>query len=214
MAQAVGSLAIKAGHRVMLSNSRGAPSMVGLRESLGCEIGSVHEVAVFGEIVFAAIPLQAYWAIPAEPLAGKIVLNPQNYFSHFGRILELENGVMTTAELLAQHLPLSHVVKGFNSILVEDVVPDARLADAADRRALPIAGDNADAKATVVKFLGQIGYDTVDAGLLTEGWRFERRRPAYCVRLDKPMLTRMLAATTRDTFMPEGHWRFQRDILS
>ena len=186
--------------------------MVGLRESLGCEIGSANEAAVFGEIVFAAIPLQAYWAIPAEPLAGKVVLNPQNYFSHFGRVPELESGVLTTAELLARHLPLSHVVKGLNSILVEDVMPDARPADAVDRRALPIAGDNDDAKAIIVKFLDQIGYDTVDAGLLAEGWRFDRRRPVYCVPLDKPMLTRMLAGTTRDTVMAEGHWRFQRGI--
>ena len=212
MAQAVGRLALEAGHHVMLSNSRGARSMVGLRESLGCEIGSVNDAAVFGEIVFAAIPLQAYWVIPPEPLTGKVVLNPQNYFSHFGRIPELESGVLTTAELLARHLPLSHVVKGLNSILVEDVMPDALPASTKERRALPIAGDNADAKAIVVKFLDQIGYDTVDAGPLAEGWRFDRRRPVYCVSLDKPMLTRMLAGTTREMLVPNGHWRFQQGI--
>jgi len=214
MAQAVGWLAIRAGHHVMLSNSRGPQSMVGLREALGCEVGSVSEAAAFGDVVFAAIPLQAYRAIPAAPLAGKVVLNPQNYFPHFGRIPELENGGPTTAKLLARHLPQSHVVKALNSIVVEEMVPDARRPGAADRRALPIAGDNEEAKKTAIGFLDQIGYDAVDAGSLVEGWRFERRRPVYCVPLDTPMLTQMLAATTRDAAMPEGHWRYQRGIRS
>lgn len=212
MAQAVGWLAVKAGHRVMASNSRGPRSLLGLREALGCEVGSIREAAAFGDVVFAAIPLQAYRAIPAASLAGKVVLNPQNYFPHFGRIPELENGALTTAELLARHLPRSHVVKALNSILVEEVVPDARPGGAADRRALPIAGDDGEAKQTAIGFLNEIGYDAVDAGPLAEGWRFERRRPVYCVPLDKAMLAQRLAATTRDAVMPEGHWRYQTGI--
>lgn len=35
MAQAVGWLAMRAGYRVMMSNSRGAGSLVGLREATG-----------------------------------------------------------------------------------------------------------------------------------------------------------------------------------
>lgn len=212
MAQAVGWLALKAGHRVMMSNSRGTQSLAGLRAAMGCEAGSVEDAATFGEVIFAAIPLQAWRAIPAERLEGKVVLNPQNYFPQFGRIPELERGELTTAELLARHLPASHVVKALNSILAEEVVPDARQAGAKDRRALPIAGDDAGAKRTAIAFLDQIGYDAVDAGVLVEGWRFERRRPVYCVPLDTVMLSQMLAATTRDTFMPEGHWRFERGI--
>lgn len=212
MAQAVGWLAIGAGHRVMMSNSRGPQSLQGLRDAMSCEIGSIGDAAAFGDIVFAAMPLQAWRAIPAEPLEGKVVLNPQNYFSQFGSILELEREELTTAELLARHLPRSHVVKALNSILVEEVVPDARAAGAKDRRALPIAGDDLGAKKEAIEFLDQIGYDAVDVGSLAEGWRFERRRPAYCVPLDTAGLSHMLAATKQDTFMPEGHWRYQRGI--
>ncbi|MFB7160121.1 NADPH-dependent F420 reductase [Lysinibacillus sp. NPDC056232] len=212
MAQAVGWLALKAGHQVMMSNSRGPESILDLRETLGCEIGSIDEAAAFGEVIFAAIPLQANYAIPVEPLIGKIVLNPQNYFPHFGRIPVLERGEIMTAELLARNLPQSRIVKVLNSILVEEVVPDARPAGAPDRRALPIAGDDKDAKEIVVKLLDQIGYDTVDAGPLAEGWRFERRKPVYCVPLDKSMLEQMLSTTTRDAVMPEGHWRYHRGI--
>ncbi|NMM29066.1 MAG: NAD(P)-binding domain-containing protein [Glaciimonas sp.] len=207
MAQSVGWLALRAGHQVMMSNSQGSERIRGLRQAISCEVGSVDEATAFGEIVFAAIPLQAYRAIPAEPLAGKVVLNPHNYFSYFGRIPELERGELTTAELLARHLPQSRIVKALNSIVVEEVVPDARPAGASDRRALPIAGDDEDAKKMAIWFLDQIGYDAVDAGHLSEGWRFERQRPVYCVPLNKTMLEQMLGITTPDAFMPEGHWR-------
>jgi len=72
------------------------------------------------------------------------------------------------------------VVKTLNSILVEDIVPDARPIGAADRRAFPVAGNDLGARKTAIEFLDHIGYDAVDAGMLAEGWRFERRRPAYC----------------------------------
>lgn len=89
---------------------------------------------------------------------------------------------------------------------------DARPSGAPDRRALPIVGDNDKAKKTSIEFLDQIGYDAVDVGPLSEGWRFERRRPVYCVSLNTSMLTQMLMATTHDAIMPEGHWRYQRGI--
>lgn len=89
MAQAVGWLAANAGHQVMMSNSRGPESILDLREALGCHVGSIDEAAAFGEVVFAAIPLQAYRAMPVASLVGKVVLNPQNYFPHFGHIPEL-----------------------------------------------------------------------------------------------------------------------------
>ena len=214
MAQAVGWLALKAGHRVMMSNSRGPHTLAGLRDAMGCEMGSVADAAAFGDMVFAAMPLQAWQVLPAELLEGKVVLNPQNYFPQFGRIPELERGEMTTAELLARHLPKSRVVKALNSILVEEIVPDARPRGASDRRALPIAGDDIGAKNVAIAFLDQIGYDGMDVGMLADGWKFERGRPVYCVPLNTTLLMEMLATTTREVFMPEGHWRFQRGIRS
>ena len=196
----------------MVSNSRGPQSLSDLRDALGCETGSIAEATAFGDIVFAAIPLQAWRVIPTAPLEGKVVLNPQNYFPQFGSIPELERGELTTAELLARHLPKSHVVKTLNAILAEDIVPDARPAEAKDRRALPVAGNDVAAKQTAVDFLDQIGYDAVDVGMLEDGWKFERRRPVYCVPLNTKMLTEMLAATTRDSHRPEGHWRHERGI--
>lgn len=214
MAQSVGRLATQAGHDVMLSNSRGPASIRESSQRIGCTAGSVYEAAEFGEVIFVAIHLQDYHAVPKAPLVEKTVLNPQNYFPHLGRIAELDRGELTTAELLARYLPESRTVKALNTILVEDIIPDARSASAANRRALPIAGDDMDAKATVSCFLDQIGYDTVDAGTLAEGWRFERRRPVYCRPLSKPALQEMLRATRPDSMVPEGHWHTYRALRS
>jgi predicted dinucleotide-binding enzyme len=49
----------------------------------------------------------------------------------------------------------------------------------AERSVLPIAGNDADAKRTVIAFLDSIGYDAYDVGPLSEGWRFQRDTAAY-----------------------------------
>ncbi|MBB5216852.1 hypothetical protein [Parapusillimonas granuli] len=73
---------------------------------------------------------------------------PAELLPQFGRIPELERGEPATAELLARHLPKSHVIKTLNSILVEEIVPDARPSGAKDRRALPVAGNDLRARKT------------------------------------------------------------------
>ena len=44
---------------------------------------------------------------------------------------------------------------------------------------LPIAGDDAAAKAAVTAYLDSIGYDTVDAGTLADSWHQEPDTPVY-----------------------------------
>lgn len=212
MAQAVGLLAVRAGHQVMLSNSRGPDTIRAIGRHLGCNVGTVDEAAAYGEMIVAALHLQFYRALPPDALAGKLVLNPQNYFPHFGSVPAIDSGELTTAEVLARHLPRSNVVKALNAILVEEIVPDARPAGVPDRRALPIASDDHNAKAATTTFLNEIGYDTVDAGPLAEGWRFERRRPVYCVPLNMLLLEQRLEATAPGTFVPDGYWLSERGI--
>ena len=55
----------------------------------------------------------------------------------------------------------------------------ARPAGHPERSPLVVAGDDADAKAQVAVLLDSLGYDTLDAGPLAEGWRFQRDTPAY-----------------------------------
>jgi 8-hydroxy-5-deazaflavin:NADPH oxidoreductase len=61
------------------------------------------------------VPLKNYRAVPVEPLAGKIVIDTNNYYpQRDGHIPEFDNESTTTSELLQAHLPTSKVVEAFN----------------------------------------------------------------------------------------------------
>jgi predicted dinucleotide-binding enzyme len=200
--------AIRSGHEVMLSNSRGPQTLGSAAAALRCQVGTVDDAARFGDVVFLALPMHAYRSLPVAPLAGKVVADVVNYYpGRDGSIEALDAGTTTTSELIAHHLPGAKLVKAFNAIMANDLEKDAQPSRAPGRRALPIAGDDTGAKAIVATLVDQFGFDVVDAGPLAEGWRFERARPVYCVPLDKDGLTRALKATTRSDFVAEGSWR-------
>ncbi|MDO9405709.1 MAG: NAD(P)-binding domain-containing protein [Polaromonas sp.] len=193
--RAVAGAAVKAGHEVMVSNSRSPGTLFSLTGIIGCKAGTVAEAAAFGEMVLVAIPLHAYTSIPIAPLAGKIVLDASNYYpQRDGHIAELDEEVVTVSGLLARHLPTSRVVKAFNAIAAGDIEKNGLPTGSPERRALPIAGDDPEAKRVVTAFFDQIGYDVVDAGPLTEEWRFQKDTPAYCVPFNRERMQAALAA--------------------
>ena len=195
IARAVAAVAIKHGHDVMVSNTRGPQTLFSLVSTIGCKAGAPQEAAAFGDIVLVAIPLKAYRTVPVGPLEGKIVLDANNYYpERDGHIDELDRNATTTSELLARHLPKSRIVKVFNAIAAADIETSGRPAGAPDRRAHPIAGDDAAAKTIVADLLDQFGFDVVDAGPLSEGSRFQRGTPAYCVPMASQQLQEALAA--------------------
>ncbi len=197
--RAIGKLAVQAGHQVMLSNSRGPETLFSLPHAVGGEVGTVAEAVAFGDVVVVAIPLSAYRSVPVEPLAGKIVIDTNNYYpERDGRFPELDARATTTSELLADHLPRSRIVKAFNAITMKDLESDGRPAGAPDRRALPLVGDDMEAKSVVTGLYEAFGFDALDVGPLSEGWRFERGTPAYCVPFGRADLAKTLAATMRD----------------
>jgi hypothetical protein len=129
---------------VVLSNSRGPETLAALVAELGphARAATPAEAAAAGDVVVVTVPLHAYRAVPG-PLAGKVVIDTNNYYpGRDGSIAELDDGSTTSSELLAAHLPDSHVVKAFNNIRSADLLALARPAGRADRSALPVAGDS------------------------------------------------------------------------
>jgi 8-hydroxy-5-deazaflavin:NADPH oxidoreductase len=196
----VAQLAIASGYDVVMSNSRGPETLVDVVAKLGpkARAGTAAEAAAAADIAVVSIPLKAYPAVPVRQLAGKVVIDTNNYYpQRDGQIPELDDESTTSAELLQRHLPESHVVKAFNQIYYVELANDGRPSGTPGRRALSIAGDDAEAKRTVTVFLDEIGYDTVDAGPLAEGWRYQPETPAYGPALDAANLTAALAAAAR-----------------
>jgi hypothetical protein len=178
----VARLSVAAGHRVVVSNSRGPETLQELVAELGplATAGTAEQAAEAGDLVVVSVPVKAFAEIAAKPLDGKPVLDTSNYYpQRDGQLEELDTGALTSSGLLQRDLPEAHVVKVFNNIYFKHLQSLARPSGAEDRTALPIAGDNADAKAAVTAYLDSIGYDAVDAGPVAESWRQEPGTPAY-----------------------------------
>jgi 8-hydroxy-5-deazaflavin:NADPH oxidoreductase len=178
----VARLALAAGLEVVLSNSRGPETLADLVAELGgrARAATPAEAARAGDLVVAAIPLAAYEQLPAQALAGKTVLDTANYYpERDGHLAELDAGALTSSALIQRHLAGSTVVKAFNNITPHQLFTLARPAGAPDRSALPIAGDDAHAKAEATGLLDVLGYDAVDIGPLAASWRSEPNTPVY-----------------------------------
>ena len=187
----VARLALASGYDVVISNSRGPETLSALVAELGprARAGTPVDAATAGDIVVVTVPLKNVDQVPAEPLAGKIVIDTCNYYpQRDGQIDALDDGSTTSSELLQAHLPQSHVVKGFNNIYFEhlrDLAQPLLPAGADGRSTLAIAGDDAAAKDAVRRAFDAIGYDTLDLGPLAEGWRTQPGQPAYGLQYAK-----------------------------
>jgi predicted dinucleotide-binding enzyme len=166
-------LLVETGHEVMIANTRGPATLTDLTSSLGpkAHAGTVEEAAAFGDAVVVAIPLKAYRSLSPEILAGKIVIDAMNYYpDRDGHIPELDSNATTSSELLAAHLPQSKVVKAFNTIYFKQLATQGKPGSSeADRRAIFVAGDDAQAKAAVAQLIREIGFAPVDTGDLHSG---------------------------------------------
>ena len=175
-------LAVNAGLDVVLSNSRGPETLADLVATLGprARAATPAEAAGAGDWVVVTIPLKSVFELSAAPLAGRVVLDTGNYYpDRDGHFAQLDSGDLTSSELVQQHLSDAKVVKVFNNIYFQHLLSLSRPSGAPDRSALPIAGDDAEAKRRATDLLDQLGYSAVDAGPLAESWRFQPGTPAY-----------------------------------
>ena len=188
------------GYDVVISNSRGPETLQDLVSELGpkARAATAAEAAAAGEFAVVTVPLKNYKDIPVEPLAGKVVIDTNNYYwERDGRIPALDNGEATTSGLLQEHLPQSKVAKGFNHIMAAEITTDGAPAGTENRRALATSSNYPEAADLVARLYDEFGFDTVDVGPLSESWRVERDRPAYVKRQNALELKDNLAKAPR-----------------
>jgi len=193
-------LAVAHGYSVVLSNSRGPETLSDLVAELGpqARAATPAEAAAAGDLVVVTVPLAAEATLPVAELAGKIVIDTDNYYpQRDGNIPELDDESTTVAERLQAVLPTSKVVKAFNHIGAASLTTEGQAAGTPGRRALVVAGDDAAARDRVAALIDQFGFDAVDIGPLAEGWRIQRDTPGYVTRFDADGLREALAAAKR-----------------
>ena len=193
--------AVKLGYDVVISNSRGPETLGDLIAELGpkARAATSTEAAAAGDFAVVTVPLKNYTRVPVAELAGKIVIDTNNYyFERDGHFSELDDGTATVSGLLQAHLPESRVAKGFNAIQYPRITTDGTPAGTPGRVALVTASDFDDAAALVTGFYDELGFDTVNLGPLSESWRVERDMPAYGVKGDAATIAALLAEAVRN----------------
>jgi len=196
----VARAAIAAGYDVVISNSRGPETLADLVAELGpkARAATAEDAAAAADFAVVTVPLKNYEQVPVQPLAGKIVIDTNNYYvERDGHIATFDQGLDTVSGLLQRHLVGSKVAKGFNHIMAKDITTDGKPAGAADRRALATSSDFEEAAELVQNLYDELGFDTVNVGPLAESWRVERDQPAYVVRQNRAELVANLAKAKR-----------------
>ncbi|MFC9844759.1 NADPH-dependent F420 reductase [Streptomyces sp. NPDC060223] len=186
------------GHDVSVANSRGPETLAALAEETGATAVKVEDAARGAEIVVITIPVKAVPDLPSglldEAADGVTVIDTGNYYpqQRDGRIAAIEDDGLTESRWTAQQI--GHpVIKAFNGIYAQNLLDLPRPAGAADRIALPVAGDDETAKRVVRALIDELGFDTVDAGGLDDSWRQQPGTPVYGLAEDTAAVTKALA---------------------
>ena len=198
-----------AGHDITIANSRGPETLERLVGEINAATasqggggtvtaGSVAQAAQAGDTVVVTIPLKAVPSIPAPLLAGRTVIDTNNYYpERDGQMAELDDESLTTAEFVARHFSGATIVKVFNHIPSGDITGQAQPSGSDHRRALTVHSDDEAAKGAVSAIIDAIGFDPLDGGTLADSWRIQRDTPAYGPRFTKEELTAKLAEAKR-----------------
>lgn len=173
-------LFVLAGHEVTVSNSRGPESLHEFVRDLGprAHAGTVEDAARFGEVIVLATPWRSPEALPAANLVqGKIVVDAMNPYRDDGGLYDL--GDSSSTEETAKRLPGARIVKAFNTIWVKHLAENGRMdLPVEERHAIPVAGEDAEAKQAVSKLIEEIGFGAVDSGSLRDAARVQEPNKA------------------------------------
>ncbi len=196
------------GHDVAVANSRGPDTLADLVAETGARAVTVGQAADGAEVVVVTIPQKHVPDLADDVLSraaqGAVVIDTGNYYpqQRDGRIAAIEDGLPESRWVEQQ---LGHpVVKAFNGIYAAELLDTGRPPGADDRRALPVAGDDAEAKQVVLALLDELGFDGVDTGGLDDSWRQQPGTPVYGAREPATVIAQLLEQASPDR-APE--WR-------
>ena len=178
----VARAAIRAGYKVVVANSRGPETLRALVADLGpsARAATAADAGAAGEFVVIAVPLKLVNDMPVEELAGKIVLDTNNYMIwRDGHYPTIDSGQQTVLELRQEQLPTSKVVQAFTHIQAPRITTAGSPAHDPRRLALPTSSNYPEAVELVTRLFDQFGFDTVDNSPLSESWRTAPGQPAW-----------------------------------
>jgi 8-hydroxy-5-deazaflavin:NADPH oxidoreductase len=166
--QAMTQIALRAGRRVVIANSRGPQSLASLVDGLGegVSAGTVEEASAAGIVVLAVMWPDVPQAVAGLAWEGRIVIDPTNDFDPSdlrGR---------TSSEVVADLVAPARVVKAGNTFGADVLGSDPH--QAGGQRVIFLSGDDADAKTNIGKLFEDAGFFPLDLGGLREGGQMQQ----------------------------------------
>ncbi|WP_432486633.1 NADPH-dependent F420 reductase [Kineococcus sp. SYSU DK018] len=193
------------GHEVRVANSRGPETLADLAAQTGARAVEAADAPRGADLVVVTVPernVPDLAGVLDAAADGTVVVDTGNYYprERDGRIDAIEGGTPETAWVAQQLDPAGRLrwVKAFNGIEAEHLLSAARPSGDPQRRALPVAGDDAAAKAVVADLVFTMGFDPVDAGPLADSWRQQPGTPVYGAVLDADGVARALGEAPRE----------------
>lgn len=197
-----------AGHSTTLANSRDPQTIRELAGSFGAGAAWAGEAVRDADVVITSVPPTSLPAVREHLLGageGVPVIDTGNYHPfRDGKIDALERGqieAIWTSDQLGRP-----VTKAWNCVLSQTLVEAGTPAGSAGRIALPIAGDDENAKQLAATLTDVTGFDPVDVGGVAESWRMHPGTGAYCTELPVTALRQALEHAEAD------HAPLRRDL--
>lgn len=192
-------LALAAGHRVLISASGSADRIALIVDVLapGAEARTTPEVIEAADVVILALPLGKVRTLPADALAGKLVIDTTNHWEPVdGPLPEITGDPRGTSAVVADLLPGARIVRAFSHLGYHDLDERGTPPGTPDRVALAIAGDDPEAVAEVARLVDEFGFDPLPTGDLLTGRAFQSHTPAFGYPLTREELGAAIAAPT------------------
>jgi NADPH-dependent F420 reductase len=170
--KALSTAFVRAGHTVTIA-SRDPEDAGAVATATGATVAASNAAAASaGEIVILAIPSTSFADVAAEiapAVAGKPVVDVTNRIGFGANGPEIDT-TSSNAEALAELLPEANVVKAFNTLFGSNMADPITGGVQLDGF---VAGDDDDAKASVLELVGSVGLHSVDVGPLVRARQLE-----------------------------------------
>jgi hypothetical protein len=170
-------------HTVLIANSRGPGTLSRVAQATGATPVAISEAVKGIDLLIITIPMKAVPSLPKDLLrqlpAGSPIIDTGNYYPLRDGLIDGIGTGMTESEWTSSILGRP-VIKAFNNIISDSLIHGGRPKGFKKRIALPVSGDDTRAKRSVIDLLDNMGFDGLDAGPLSESWRYEPGTPAYC----------------------------------
>lgn len=203
------------GHDIKLANSRSPDTIAQLAREVGAVAVERQEAVHDVDVIILSTPFDKYAELSdllSDVPESVTVIDTANYYPfRDGDIADIQDG--KPESVYASEALGRPMIKAWNAVLAETLKVKGQAAGSESRIAIPVAGDNPDAKSRVLELVNQTGFDAVDAGTLSDSWRQQPGTPAYCTELKAKELKLALNSADR-TRAPLNREALIREFMS